>query len=171
HPPSDEELLHLYAAPSSPWTRANMVSTLDGRATGSDGRSGSINSYADMQVFSVLRALSAAVVVGAGTVRAEGYRRLRSPERFREQRRFGGLPEHPVLVVVTSSGEVPQRALQPHPDRGRLIVLTTDRMPSAHLERIRAGLADGDEVLAVGEDRVDPEQAVSALHERGLVEL
>ncbi len=50
-----------------------MVTSLDGAATGADGRSGSINNDADHVVFEVLRALSHVVVVGAGTIRAEGY--------------------------------------------------------------------------------------------------
>ena len=55
------------------WLRVNFVSTLDGAVSGADGRSGSINTPADHRVFRVLRELADAVVVGAGTVRAEGY--------------------------------------------------------------------------------------------------
>ena len=51
-----------------------MVSTVDGAATGPDGRSGGINNAADKRVFDTLRRLCDAVVVGAGTARDEGYR-------------------------------------------------------------------------------------------------
>ena len=50
------------------WSRPST-----GPRPGADGRSGSINNDADHVVFEVLRALSHVVVVGAGTIRAEGY--------------------------------------------------------------------------------------------------
>ncbi|MFT4264637.1 MAG: dihydrofolate reductase family protein [Nocardioides sp.] len=59
--------------PDGPWLRVTMVSSADGAATGSDGLSGSINNEADAAVFSALREGADAVVVGAGTARAEGY--------------------------------------------------------------------------------------------------
>ena len=59
-------LLAAYAAPRERWVRCNMVTSLDGAATGADGRSGSINNDADHVVFEVLRALSHVVVVGGG---------------------------------------------------------------------------------------------------------
>ena len=71
---SDDLLADLYAVPGSGrWLRATMVSTIDGSATGADGRSGSVNTEADHVVFGMLRALSHASLVGAGTVRDEGY--------------------------------------------------------------------------------------------------
>ena len=73
-------LARVYAAPPGPWLRVNFVSTLDGAATGTDGRSGSINTEADGVVFDLLRRLSDVVLVGAGTVRAEGYERLREQD-------------------------------------------------------------------------------------------
>ena len=69
-------LFAAYAAPRERWVRCNMVTSLDGAATGADGRSGSINNDADHVVFEVLRALSHVVVVGAGTIRTEGYSAL-----------------------------------------------------------------------------------------------
>jgi riboflavin biosynthesis pyrimidine reductase len=68
----------LYAWPG-PWLRVNMVSTVDGSAQGADGLSGSINNEADKVVFDELRAGADVVVVGAGTVRAEGYGPLGMP--------------------------------------------------------------------------------------------
>ncbi|UDY23083.1 dihydrofolate reductase family protein [Nocardioides sp. Kera G14] len=59
--------------PDGPWLRVNMVSSLDGAAAGSDGRAGSINNPADQAVFHELRAGADAIIVGAGTARAEGY--------------------------------------------------------------------------------------------------
>lgn len=65
--------------PAQPWTRANMVSSLDGAATCSDGLSGSINNAADVEVFHQLRDGADAIIVGAGTARAEGYQGAGKP--------------------------------------------------------------------------------------------
>ena len=73
---SDDDLTNLYAAEASaakPWMRCNMVSTVDGSATGAAGDSGSINNDADGRVFRVLRGLADVIVVGAGTAKAEAY--------------------------------------------------------------------------------------------------
>jgi len=86
----------LYAWPEGPWLRVNMVSTVDGSAQGADGRSGTINNAVDRVVFDALRVDADVVVVGAGTVRTEGYGPL-------------GMP-----FVVVGSSLPPQ--LEGHPD-------------------------------------------------------
>ena len=60
-------LAAAYARPTGAqrWVSVNMVSTIDGAATGADGVTGSINSPADKIVFDLLRALSDIVVIGA----------------------------------------------------------------------------------------------------------
>ena len=72
--PADAHLDELYAVPRRPWLRVNMISTVDGAATGDSGKSGSINNAVDKRVFHLLRAQSDVIVVGAGTARIEGYR-------------------------------------------------------------------------------------------------
>ncbi|GAA3358218.1 hypothetical protein GCM10017744_031900 [Streptomyces antimycoticus] len=87
-----DELADAYAYPEPPhgpsgaFLRANMVSSLDGAAH-HDGRSKPLSSDADMRIFGVLRGLADAVVVGAETVRLEGYRPARAREAFAERRR------------------------------------------------------------------------------------
>ena len=88
--PDTEDLATLYAAPRRPWLRVNMVSTVDGAATGDSGRSGSINNAVDKVVFDHLRATCDVVVVGAGTARAEDYGPAVRP-----------------IVVVSRSGDLP----------------------------------------------------------------
>ncbi|WP_257952727.1 dihydrofolate reductase family protein [Nocardioides sp. B-3] len=70
---SDAELAEAYAPRAEPWLRVNFVSTVDGAAQGTDGLSKSINNAADMRVFNALRDRADCPVVGAGTLRAEGY--------------------------------------------------------------------------------------------------
>jgi riboflavin biosynthesis pyrimidine reductase len=73
-----------------PYLVLNMVTTADGRVT-IGGRSGPIGNEADKDLFHALRTRVDAVMVGAGTLRAEKYGRLvRKPER-REARVRAGL--------------------------------------------------------------------------------
>ncbi|NLF04981.1 MAG: deaminase [Actinomycetales bacterium] len=109
-PLDDDELVRLYAhAPGR--VRANFVSTVDGAATGDDGRSGTINDDADLRVFETLRALADVVLLGAGTARTEGYAELTVPPRLAAARAALGLAPDLELAVVTRSGILSERLL------------------------------------------------------------
>ena len=75
----ESELIELYRLPAPEgrgWLRTNFVMSLDGSVQGPDGRSGTINTASDHHVFALQRALADAVLVGANTVRSEGYRAI-----------------------------------------------------------------------------------------------
>jgi len=152
------ELADLYAFPHRRWVRSNFVSTLDGSAVGADGLSGSINTPADNRVFALQRSLCQAVLVGAGTVRAEGYERL-EPTRAR--------PVPPALVVVSASGRVPEGLRTPTAGRGAGLLVTCESAGERALERARRVLGS-DAVLVAGGAHVDLARALDALAERGL---
>ena len=61
-----------------PFVAMNFVATVDGRAA-IDGRSGPIGSEADTAMLVALRGRFDAVMIGAGTKRAEGYERISKP--------------------------------------------------------------------------------------------
>ncbi len=88
-----------------PRTRVNFISSLDGAST-HDGLSGGLNNPADKFVFDTLRMLSDVVVVGAGTVRAEGYGDIQLPSDAVEWRRAQGLPEQPAIAIVSSNLDI-----------------------------------------------------------------
>ncbi|MEO5745688.1 MAG: dihydrofolate reductase family protein [Terracoccus sp.] len=173
----DEAALFAAYAPPSPargsgygdepgWLRCNMVTSLDGAATGADGKSGSINNAADHVVFQVLRASSHAVVVGAGTIRAEGYPPLSVAEPLVGLRRERGLPEALPLVAVSHRGEVPP-TLVGHRDGSALIAMP-ERAPGLAHARGQLGEAN---VLVCGEKSLDLRELVDRLHARGLTQL
>lgn len=108
--PLDEvDLRAAYAYPADLagrcWLRANMVSSVDGAAT-VDGRSSGLSSARDQQVFAVLRQLSDAVLVGAGTARIEGYRAIRAKVEHADARAARGQRPAPVLVIVSARLEL-----------------------------------------------------------------
>lgn len=78
----------------------NMIVTLDGRAT-LGGRSGALGNRADRELFHALRTVVDAVMVGAGTARAEHYRRLVREESARQLRLAHGLAAEPLACIVS----------------------------------------------------------------------
>ncbi len=92
-----------------PFVYVNMIETLDGHAA-IDGRSAALGDAADLEMLLELRALADAVLIGTGTLRAEGYARLvRSPER-RARRVAAGLSEDPPAVLISRRFEIPWEA-------------------------------------------------------------
>lgn len=82
-----------------PHLALNFASTLDGRAT-IDGRSGPIGSETDTAMLVGLRLRFDAVMIGAGTMRAERYGRIVSDPAKRAAREALGLPGDPLTVIV-----------------------------------------------------------------------
>ena len=145
---TDDELAEAYAPLAEPWLRVNFVSTVDGAAQGGDGLSKSINNAVDKRVFDSLRRQADCLVVGAGTLREEGYDVPRMP-----------------LVVVSRSGDVPE-TLRAAP-AGRILMATT--ASAAGLSQARSLLGD-DQVLVLGDDEVDLVGLKARLAERGWVD-
>ncbi|GLY30322.1 pyrimidine reductase family protein [Kineosporia sp. NBRC 101731] len=164
--PTVQALADLYAYPepvsSRGWVRANMVSTLDGSASGPDGVSGSLGGAVDRATFKVLRGLSDVVLVGAGTVRAEGYGAPQTDEAFADRRRARGQRPAPALAVVTRSGQVPSGNGLFEGSSPTFVVTTAQ----ADLARLR-DLAGRDQVIVAGDDDVDLDDAVRVLAGRG----
>ena len=82
-----------------PHLALNFATTLDGRAT-IDGRSGPIGSDTDTAMLVGLRLRFDAVMIGAGTMRAERYGRIVSDPAKRAAREALGLPGDPLMVIV-----------------------------------------------------------------------
>ncbi len=162
-----QALADLYAyplpVPDSGWVRANMVATLDGAASGADGRSGSIAVPADRVLFGVLRGLADVILVGAGTARAEAYRRPQPKPEFSERRAAAGQAPAPRLALVTRTGR-PEDFPQLLTGADGALVVTS---AGADLDAWRRAVG-ADRVLVAGEQDVDPDLAVAHLAARGL---
>ena len=171
HPtPGPADLTDLYAGLTLPspqgegcWVAVCMVSSLDGAAA-VDGRSGGLGGEADRLALSRLRDATDAVLVGAATVRDEGYGPLTGNEQRRTDRRSRGLAEIPRLAIVTRSGDLDPDAAVFGDDAQRPLVLTT----TSGAEVARPRLGERAEVVALGEGEVEPRVALAHLASLGL---
>jgi riboflavin biosynthesis pyrimidine reductase len=166
----DPEALALaYAYPelteAQSWVRANVISSLDGAATGDDGRSASLNTGADRDVFGLLRALADVILVGAGTARIEGYRRATVRAPWLEHR--AGRPAHPTVAVVSRSGDLPPQLNQARENSGEVLLVTCQRAGDEATNLARATLGE-ENVIVNGDASVDLASALDALAARGL---
>jgi riboflavin biosynthesis pyrimidine reductase len=163
---SDDHLLDLYAVAdrAQPWLRANFVSSVDGAAT-HKGLSAGLGSPADRRVFDLLRRLADVIVVGAGTVRAEGYGGLSLDDDSAEWRVANGLTAQPVFAVVSASLNLDPAIFADNPVRP--LILTVPEAPDDR----RAALAEVADVVDAGEGRVDTRRMRTVLAERGLTQM
>ena len=151
----------LIAMIDHPGVRVNFVSSIDGSAT-DEGRSGGLSGPADKRQFELLRRVADVVLVGAGTVRAEGYVDLRVSAPSVRWRVAHSRGEHPVFAIVTGELDLdPTSPIFTHAPV-RPIVITTERAPG------RARFEEVADVVIAGRSRVDAAQVVAALRARGL---
>jgi riboflavin-specific deaminase-like protein len=110
----------------------NFAATLDGRAT-IEGRSGPIGSATDTAMLLGLRTRFDAVMIGAGTMRAERYGRVVADQARRERRERLGLPHDPLLVIVSGRLDLPWDAPLFN-ERGRVLIFTASEEEPPEVE-------------------------------------
>jgi riboflavin biosynthesis pyrimidine reductase len=163
-----QQLLDAYALPDRTTTRVrmNFVSSLDGAVT-LGGSSGGLGDADDRLAMQVLRTLCDVVLVGAGTVRVEGYGGVKVGETDAAWRRDHGLASQPRVAVISSALHLDPR----HPFFAaavvRPIVITHAAAPADRL----AALDDVADVLVCGETSVDLASMLGALADRGLTQV
>jgi riboflavin biosynthesis pyrimidine reductase len=137
--PTSSEVVDLVAAYAAsdrqppddrPWMMLNMIASVDG-ATVIDGRSGGLGGPGDRAIFRVLRTIADVILVGAATVRAEGYG---PPKKSGQQ-----------VAVVSRSGSLDWSSALFTSGAG-VAVLPVDGpdLPAPTIRAIRAGQGDVD---------------------------
>jgi riboflavin biosynthesis pyrimidine reductase len=147
---------------SGRFLRLNMIASVDGAATLA-GLSGGLGGPADHRVFMALRSLADAVLVAAGTVRAEGYGPAVLPAEVQEARRARGQAPVPPIAVVSRSAQLDWESRFFTAATVRPIVVTVATAPA----EARARAAQVADVVLAGESDVDLSRAVDDLAERG----
>lgn len=152
-PDARSRLARWYATPQREWLRLNFVTSITGNAAGADGTSDPLSSRTDRTVLGVIRRLSDVVLVGASSVRAEGYL----------------LPRTAPLAVITGSGNLTGHRIPEEIASGRLLVICAE----AVAPRVRAGLPSAVEVIPIATQSgvVPIDQALAALRVRGLASI
>lgn len=102
----------------------NFVLTVDGRAT-IGGVSGPIGSDVDTELLVGLRTRVDAVMIGAGTMRAESYGRVVGNPAKRERREEDGLAPDPLMVIVSGRLDLPWDAPLFTAGAGEVVVFTS----------------------------------------------
>lgn len=128
-----DELLATYlpfeqARDRRPFVAANMITTLDGRAS-VRGRSKDLGSDVDSEFLLKLRHRFDAVMVGAGTMRAERYGRIVRDAQARARRRQIGLSPDPLAVIVSGTLDLPFDAPLFTCGEGTVLIFTSSDRP------------------------------------------
>ncbi|MCZ4124528.1 pyrimidine reductase family protein [Streptomyces sp. H39-S7] len=164
-------LADAYAYPdraAGPWLRANMVASLDGAAW-HEGKSEGLSSAADLRIFGTLRALADVVVVGAGTVRQEGYRPAKAREAFAARRAAAGQSPAPVIAVLSASLDLDFSLPLFTAPLVPTLILTGATAPP---DRVAAATKAGAHVITAGDGAgADPVRAVRELAALGLTRM
>lgn len=149
--------------PTARFVRMNFVSSVDGAVT-LQGRSGGLGGATDRAIMQVLRAMCDIVVVGAGTIRVEGYGGTKVEGMDAAWRRDHGLAPQPRLAIVS-------RALDLDRDHAvfseavvRPIVVTCADAPAD----ARNALSEVADVIVAGDASVDLSLALEQLAGLGL---
>jgi riboflavin biosynthesis pyrimidine reductase len=165
---TDDQLVEWYSMADRrvPWLRANFVSSIDGAAT-HNGLSAGLGSAADQRVFHLLRRLADVIVVGAGTVRAEGYGGMLLDSAASDWRERNGLAAHPVLAIVSARLDLDPGSSVFTDAPTRPIVLTS----AAASDERRSAIAEVADTVDCGDDWVDTMVMRERLVERGLTQM
>lgn len=141
------------------WVAGHMVAGIDGTAR-VDGRVGALSTAPDQSLFRRMRQIADVVLVGAETVRREGYGPVKLTDQDQRARTDRGLAPVPPIAIVSRS----------------LTIDWTSRIFASHAYVITCEAADQEaqrqaadhaEVIIAGEERVEPALALVALRNRG----
>lgn len=141
-----------------PYVLLSAAVSLDGYLDDTGPERLLLSGPADFDRVDEVRASADAILVGAGTIRADNPRLLVNSPRRRAARAAAGRPEYPLKVTVSGSGELDPDAVFWHTGGDRLLY-TTDK----GAERARAlGLAA--DIVALGPD-LDWRTLLAHLHD------
>ena len=162
YPPPEREVSAIYEdldlpptgnrEGSRPYVIINTVSSVDGR-TVMEGKAAGIGSTADRRTMRTLRSKVDAVMIGAGTLRAEKLSLGLDPTDGVRQ---------PLAIIVTNKGDVPLKEQFIVEGGQEVLILLSDAAPRRVAERLR-GLAPVMRAPASSTGAVDLQAALRAL--------
>ena len=148
------QIVELYRPSREPFVRINLISSVSGSAGGTDGTSETLSNPVDRTILGVIREHGDVVVIGAQSLRAEGYL----------------LPRRVPLAVVTSSGNLAGHGTGPTGATGNVIVVC----PPSAVDRVHETSGDMSiEILTIDtpDGRLAIADIIEALAARGLTSI
>lgn len=140
-----------------------MVASVDGLATDAQGLSGGLGGMADQRAYRAQRALADVILVGAGTLRAEGMGPHTVHASVAGRRRADGRPLPAAMAVVSRSLDLdPDSRLFTAAEVPTIVVTCTAAPPEG-----RRRLEQVARLIVAGEHTVDPGDAVAQLRALG----
>jgi 2,5-diamino-6-(ribosylamino)-4(3H)-pyrimidinone 5'-phosphate reductase len=151
-----------------PFVYVNMAMTADGKITSAAREYAAFTSRHDKRTMDRLRAEAHAVLVGAGTLRADDPPLQIRDAQARERRRSLGLPDELRTVVISARLELsPEARFFRTGDPALKIVATTEDAPA----RRAAALERSARVWRIGRGRVDVPELLRRLRSDGVERL
>lgn len=147
-----------------PFILLNYAASADGKISTDDRDPVGFTSRTDRRLMDEIRADADAVLIGAGTLRAEDPPvRIRTAKRRDERVRRGESP-HPVSVVLSRTMRLPLDGRYWKDDQVERIIATTEETPE---DRVGPFIGKA-EVIRVGRDSVDLAGLCRILFDRGI---
>ena len=151
-----------------PFVYVNMAMTVDGKITSTKREEPQFTSRLDRKTMDKLRAQADAVLVGAGTLRADDPPLQVRDEEMKQLRASLGKPAHLTTVLVTASAGIdPDAKFFTASGEGTRIVATVEEAPADKVERLRTRA----EVWTLGRGAVDLPALCRRLADRGVERL
>jgi 5-amino-6-(5-phosphoribosylamino)uracil reductase len=141
--------------------------SIDGYIDDTSGHRLILSNAADFNAVDQLRSDSDAILVGAGTIRADNPKLLVRSKDRQSARVRAGMPPHPMKATLTSTGEFDPAALFFQiGDCPKIVYCPATVVSSA--ERVLQGLAT---VVSAGDSDIDPARILDDLSSRGIKRL
>ena len=134
-----------------PYVVINIAMSADGKISTRERRQVRISGAQDFTRVDRLKAGCDAVMVGIGTVLADDPSLTVKSEECRKYRRKQGWDDHPVRVVIDSSGRIPPEASILHKGEGKRVVAVSKRADATKISLLEKKAT----VIVAGEDEVD----------------
>jgi 2,5-diamino-6-(ribosylamino)-4(3H)-pyrimidinone 5'-phosphate reductase len=147
-----------------PYVVVNIAMSADGKISTRERRQVRISGAQDFQRVDRLKAGCDAIMVGIGTVLADDPSLTVKSEECLNYRRKQGWEDHPLRVVVDSSGSTPPQASFLHKGEGKRVVAVSGR---ANANKISV-LEKKATILVAGKDEVDLGVLMDELGNRGV---
>jgi 2,5-diamino-6-(ribosylamino)-4(3H)-pyrimidinone 5'-phosphate reductase len=134
-----------------PYVIVNIAMSADGKISTRERRQVRISGAQDFARVDRLKAGCDAVMVGIGTVLADDPSLTVKSEECRNYRRKKGWDDHPVRIVVDSSGRIPPEASILYKGEGKRVVAVSKRANAGKISELEKKAT----VIVAGEDEVD----------------